>query len=306
VAGAAPDRVGSVTALPGRSAAACRTAKRLRHQLRVLRRKTSRQRRSPRQGCIDVTFSAVWCTSTGELHEHICAPYALAGCVLADGAAARGPDRRAQEYVPGEHPRWFAAHLRFVADEVIPWVIDQAGATIEPWVAAGSQRRRLGSGGRAAPPAGVRPGGRLQRRPRPPAGQRRGPHRRGAPLPGRGHLGAGLPAHNPPVRAAPAARHGTSPQLTRHATVSAPYGVPLDDGLQCAVACSPSPAEVSCGLVVRLPGAAPQPRAGPALLPARRRPRRPRSWRYATSWRCCAASTHDHAGGQRTGCCSRR
>jgi enterochelin esterase-like enzyme len=96
-------------------------------------------------------------------------PGPLAGCVLADGAAARGfaqvlepailagavppvvlvgvhnahdparpwPDRRAQEYVSGEHPRRFAAHLQFVTDEVIPWVIDQAGATIEPWVAAG-------------------------------------------------------------------------------------------------------------------------------------------------------------------------
>ena len=41
----------------------------------------------------------------------------------------------------------------------------------------------------------------------------------------------------------------------------------FDEGLRCAVARSPSPMEVSCGLVVRLPGAAPQPRAGPALLP---------------------------------------
>jgi hypothetical protein len=43
--------------------------------------------------------------------------------------------------------------------------------------------------------------------------------------------------------------------------------VPLAEGPRCVVACSPSSAEVSCGLVVRLPGAAPQPRPGRALLP---------------------------------------
>jgi hypothetical protein len=42
---------------------------------------------------------------------------------------------------------------------------------------------------------------------------------------------------------------------------------PLDEGLRCPVSYSSSPAEVWCGLVVRLPGAAPQPRAGHALLP---------------------------------------
>src|SRR6266508_5158339 len=42
--------------------------------------------------------------------------------------------------------------------------------------------------------------------------------------------------------------------------------LPLDEGLRYAVACLPSSAEVVCGLVVRLPGATPQPRTGPALL----------------------------------------
>jgi len=94
----------------------------------------------------------------------------LPGCVLADGGAARGfahtlepailagpvppvllvgvhnafdpanpwPDRRAQEYLPGQHRRRFDAHLRFVTDEVIPWATDQLGAAVGPWVAAGS------------------------------------------------------------------------------------------------------------------------------------------------------------------------
>jgi enterochelin esterase-like enzyme len=93
----------------------------------------------------------------------------LPGCVLADGGSARNvaevlesailagtvppvllvgvhnavdpanpwPDRRAQEYLPGHHRRRFDAHLGFVADEVIPWAIDQLGAATGPWVAAG-------------------------------------------------------------------------------------------------------------------------------------------------------------------------
>src|SRR4029453_128000 len=43
--------------------------------------------------------------------------------------------------------------------------------------------------------------------------------------------------------------------------------VPRDEGLRSVLACLPSSAEVSCGLVVHLPGAALQPRADPALLP---------------------------------------
>ncbi len=93
----------------------------------------------------------------------------LPGCVLADGGSAPGfasilepgilagtippvllvgvhnafnpanpwPDRRAQEYLPGQHRRRFDAHLRFVTDEVIPWATQQHGAATRPWVAAG-------------------------------------------------------------------------------------------------------------------------------------------------------------------------
>src|SRR4029453_10587239 len=43
--------------------------------------------------------------------------------------------------------------------------------------------------------------------------------------------------------------------------------VPRDEGLRSVLACLPSSALVSCGLVVHLPGAASQPRADPALLP---------------------------------------
>jgi enterochelin esterase-like enzyme len=94
---------------------------------------------------------------------------ALAGCVLADGEAARSfapvleaailagsvppvllagvhnaasatgswPDMRSQEYLPHVNPRRFDAHLRFVADEVIPWAGEQFGPVGGPWVAAG-------------------------------------------------------------------------------------------------------------------------------------------------------------------------
>jgi enterochelin esterase-like enzyme len=93
----------------------------------------------------------------------------LPGCVLADGEAARsfaevlepailagtvppvllvgvhnaadpaspGPDRRAQEYLPGRHRRRFDAHLGFVTDEVIAWATGQWGVAAGPWVAAG-------------------------------------------------------------------------------------------------------------------------------------------------------------------------
>jgi enterochelin esterase-like enzyme len=93
----------------------------------------------------------------------------LPGCVLADGQSARGfaqvlepailagaappvllvgvhngadparpwPDRRAQEYLPRRNHRSFAAHLRFVTGEVIPWAVSQSGAADGPWVASG-------------------------------------------------------------------------------------------------------------------------------------------------------------------------
>jgi enterochelin esterase-like enzyme len=64
-------------------------------------------------------------------------PVLLVGVYNAVDPASPWPDRRAQEYVPGQHPRRFAAHLGFVTDEVIPWATDQWGAAAVPWVAAG-------------------------------------------------------------------------------------------------------------------------------------------------------------------------
>jgi enterochelin esterase-like enzyme len=94
----------------------------------------------------------------------------LPGCVLADGQSVSGfaqvlepailagtvppvllvgvhsaaadparpwPDRRSQEYIPGLNRRRFAAHLRFVTGELIPWAAGHAGAADGPWVAAG-------------------------------------------------------------------------------------------------------------------------------------------------------------------------
>ena len=93
----------------------------------------------------------------------------LPGCILADGASARGfaqvlepailagtvppvvlvgvhnavdpgrpwPDRRSQEYLPGRNRRRFGAHLRFVTDEVIPWAASQHGAAEGSWVSSG-------------------------------------------------------------------------------------------------------------------------------------------------------------------------
>jgi enterochelin esterase-like enzyme len=51
--------------------------------------------------------------------------------------AAPWPDRRAQEYVPGQHRRRFAAHLRFVTDEVIGRAGREFDVTPHGWVAAG-------------------------------------------------------------------------------------------------------------------------------------------------------------------------
>jgi hypothetical protein len=65
----------------------------------------------------------------------------------------------------------------------------------------------------------------------------------------------------PPELAALSAREVPEVDRGRH------QQVPPDEGRRSVVACLPSSAEVSCDLVVRLPGAAPQLRAGPALLP---------------------------------------
>ena len=93
----------------------------------------------------------------------------VAGCVLADGGAARGfapaleaaieagavppvllvgvhnapspaasrSDLRAQEYLPGRNRLRFDAHLRFVTGEVIPWADERFGPVAGPWIAAG-------------------------------------------------------------------------------------------------------------------------------------------------------------------------
>jgi enterochelin esterase-like enzyme len=64
-------------------------------------------------------------------------PVLLVGVHNAADPASPGPDRRAQEYLPGHHRRRFDAHLGFVADEVIPWATSQVGMAPGPWVAAG-------------------------------------------------------------------------------------------------------------------------------------------------------------------------
>jgi enterochelin esterase-like enzyme len=46
-------------------------------------------------------------------------------------------ERRAQEYMPGFNRARFAAHLRFVTDEVIPWAASRFGAAERSWVASG-------------------------------------------------------------------------------------------------------------------------------------------------------------------------
>ncbi len=64
-------------------------------------------------------------------------PVLLAGVHNAASPAGSWPDRRAQEYLPGVSRRRFAAHLRFVTGEVIPWAGGQFGPAEGPWVAAG-------------------------------------------------------------------------------------------------------------------------------------------------------------------------
>lgn len=107
----------------------------------------------------------------------------LPGCVLADGASVpelasalepailagvvppvllvgvhsafdpdrSWPDRRAQEYLPGEDRLRFDAHLRFVVDEVLALAARRLGAAARPWVAAG-----FSNGGAWAVAAGQR------------------------------------------------------------------------------------------------------------------------------------------------------
>jgi enterochelin esterase-like enzyme len=93
----------------------------------------------------------------------------LPGCILADGQSALGfaqvlepailagdvppillvgvhnaadpgrpwPDRRGQEYLPGQSRPRFNAHLDFVTGEVIPWAAHHLRAAGGPWISAG-------------------------------------------------------------------------------------------------------------------------------------------------------------------------
>jgi enterochelin esterase-like enzyme len=65
------------------------------------------------------------------------APVLLVGVDNASDPARPWPDRRAQEYLPGLDRRRFGAHLRFVADEVVPFATGRLGAADGPWIAAG-------------------------------------------------------------------------------------------------------------------------------------------------------------------------
>jgi enterochelin esterase-like enzyme len=64
-------------------------------------------------------------------------PLVLVGVHNAADPARRGPDRRAQEYLPGTNSRRFDAHLRFVTGEVVPWAAGRFGVRAGPWAAAG-------------------------------------------------------------------------------------------------------------------------------------------------------------------------
>jgi enterochelin esterase-like enzyme len=64
-------------------------------------------------------------------------PVLLVGVHNAANLARPWPDRRGQEYVPGNNPRRFSAHLRFVTGEVIPWAASRFGAPPGSWIAAG-------------------------------------------------------------------------------------------------------------------------------------------------------------------------
>jgi len=95
-------------------------------------------------------------------------PVVLIGVHSAGGHADRS-DLRAQEYLPRQRPRRFAAHLSFVIDEVIPWAT--ASLPVDPtrswlasgfsngaaWAIAAAQRRPEVFGGVAALSAGIVP-----------------------------------------------------------------------------------------------------------------------------------------------------
>src|SRR5262249_55496707 len=64
-------------------------------------------------------------------------PVLVVGVHNASIEARNGPDLRAQEYLPGHNRRRFDAHLRFVADEVVPWAGARYGPVDRPWIASG-------------------------------------------------------------------------------------------------------------------------------------------------------------------------
>jgi enterochelin esterase-like enzyme len=85
-----------------------------------------------------------------------------------DPAKGQKADRRSLEYLPRRRSRWFASHLSFVTDEVIPWAAGRYPVMPRPWMAAGfsngaawavaaGQRRPDVFGGVAALSAGVVP-----------------------------------------------------------------------------------------------------------------------------------------------------
>ena len=71
------------------------------------------------------------------MRSGVLAPTVVVGVHAVIDATPTWPDTRTQEYVPGENRRRFAAHLRFVVDEVLPWVRDELGVDVARWIAAG-------------------------------------------------------------------------------------------------------------------------------------------------------------------------
>jgi enterochelin esterase-like enzyme len=64
-------------------------------------------------------------------------PTVVVGVHTVIDAPPTWPDTRAQEYVPGHNRRRFAAHLRFVADEVLAWARRELEVEPATWTAAG-------------------------------------------------------------------------------------------------------------------------------------------------------------------------
>jgi enterochelin esterase-like enzyme len=64
-------------------------------------------------------------------------PVVLVGVHSAADPARPRADLRGQEYLPRQNPARFAAHLRFVTSEVIPWATGRCGAAAGRWAAAG-------------------------------------------------------------------------------------------------------------------------------------------------------------------------